>query len=216
MQKTAQNGLSRQKLRAVRGAQNNAAASFRCRRARCVKSPDSTARPGRSQHIASRAPPKTLSKPLGKTPRDWVKVLLLIGISISSNLVGDPGTQKEATLEDPQAPERQARSFRFRRSAVRRIARARRTGRQFRLSTAYPVAGCPSGIRPHPDEEGCSASADVVTPTALNAASIELHFRRAVDQCAERDEAVVSKRLQMIARVFAPCISCSVHLVRKS
>ena len=58
-------------------------------------------------------------------------------------------------------------------------------------------------------------AADVITPTALNAASIEQHFRRAVEQSTERDEAALGKRLQMIARAYDPCISCSVHLVRK-
>ena len=58
-------------------------------------------------------------------------------------------------------------------------------------------------------------SADVITPTALNAASMELHFRRAVEQSVDRDEAVISRRLQMIARAYDPCISCSVHLVRR-
>jgi sulfhydrogenase subunit alpha len=55
----------------------------------------------------------------------------------------------------------------------------------------------------------------VITPTALNAASLELHFRRAVEQCADREESVLTKRLQMIARAYDPCISCSVHLVRR-
>jgi hypothetical protein len=58
-------------------------------------------------------------------------------------------------------------------------------------------------------------AADVITPTAMNAASIERDFRRAVEQCADRDEAAIARRLQMIARACDPCISCSVHLVRK-
>jgi len=88
-----------------------------------------------------------------------------------------------------------------------------------RASTGSAITEAPRGLLIHSytyDEEGRIVSADVVTPTALNAASIELHFRRAVEQCAERDEAIVSKRLQMIARAYDPCISCSVHLVRKS
>ena len=88
-----------------------------------------------------------------------------------------------------------------------------------RASTGSAITEASRGLLIHSytyDEEGRIVSADVVTPTALNAASIELHFRRAVEQCAERDEAIVSKRLQMIARAYDPCISCSVHLVRKS
>jgi len=88
-----------------------------------------------------------------------------------------------------------------------------------RAATGSAITEAPRGLLIHSytyDDEGRIVSADVITPTALNAASIELHFRRAVEQCAERDEAVVSKRLQMIARAYDPCISCSVHLVRKS
>ena len=87
-----------------------------------------------------------------------------------------------------------------------------------RAGTGFAITEAPRGLLIHSytyDEEGRIVSADVITPTALNAASIELHFRRAVEQCAERDEAVLSRRLQMIARAYDPCISCSVHLVRK-
>jgi sulfhydrogenase subunit alpha len=87
-----------------------------------------------------------------------------------------------------------------------------------RAATGTAITEAPRGLLIHSytyDGEGRIASADVITPTALNAANMELHFRRAVEQCAERDENVLSKRLQMIARAYDPCISCSVHVVRK-
>jgi sulfhydrogenase subunit alpha len=90
---------------------------------------------------------------------------------------------------------------------------------QPRAGTGTAITEAPRGLLIHSyqyDEEGCIASADIITPTALNAASMEQHFRRAVEQCAERDEAVISRRLQMIARAYDPCISCSVHLVRRA
>jgi sulfhydrogenase subunit alpha len=89
---------------------------------------------------------------------------------------------------------------------------------QPRAGTGSAITEAPRGLLIHSytyDDEGRIMSADVVTPTALNAASMELHFRRAVEQCADRDEAIIAKRLQMIARAYDPCISCSVHLVRK-
>jgi sulfhydrogenase subunit alpha len=89
---------------------------------------------------------------------------------------------------------------------------------QPRAGTGTAITEAPRGLLIHSytyDEEGRIVSADVITPTALNAASMEQHFRRAVEQCAERDEAVIARRLQMIARAYDPCISCSVHLVRK-
>jgi len=87
-----------------------------------------------------------------------------------------------------------------------------------RAGTGTAITEAPRGLLIHSytyDADGRIASADVITPTALNAASMEMHFRRAVEQCADRDEAVIAKRLQMIARAYDPCISCSVHLVRK-
>ena len=87
-----------------------------------------------------------------------------------------------------------------------------------RAATGTAITEAPRGLLIHSyayDAEGRMVAADVITPTALNAASIEMHFRRAVEDCAERDEAVITRRLQMIARAYDPCISCSVHLVRK-
>jgi coenzyme F420-reducing hydrogenase alpha subunit len=65
------------------------------------------------------------------------------------------------------------------------------------------------------DADGRITAADVITPTALNAADMEARFRRAVEECPEREDAAIAKRLQMIARAYDPCISCSVHLVRR-
>jgi sulfhydrogenase subunit alpha len=87
-----------------------------------------------------------------------------------------------------------------------------------RAGTGTAITEAPRGLLIHSytyDEEGRIVAADVITPTALNAASIETHFRQAMEQCAERDEAVIAKRLEMIARAYDPCISCSVHLVRR-
>jgi sulfhydrogenase subunit alpha len=91
--------------------------------------------------------------------------------------------------------------------------------------TVHPRAGAGTGITEAPrgllihnytyDADGRIVAADVITPTALNAASMELHFRRAVEECTGQDDATIARRLQMIARAYDPCISCSVHLVRR-
>ena len=89
---------------------------------------------------------------------------------------------------------------------------------QPRAGKGTAITEAPRGLLIHSyeyDADGRIVSADVITPTALNAASMELHFRRAVEQCAEREEAVMARRLGMIARAYDPCISCSVHLMRK-
>ncbi len=86
-----------------------------------------------------------------------------------------------------------------------------------RAATGTAITEAPRGLLIHSytyDAEGRVTSADVITPTALNAASMEHHFRCAAEQCREHDDAVLAKRLEMIARAYDPCISCSVHLVR--
>jgi len=87
--------------------------------------------------------------------------------------------------------------------------------------SVQPRAGCgtaateaPRGLLIHSymfDEQGRIVAADVVTPTAINAASVERSLHRTVEQAAATDHATLVKRLEMIARAYDPCISCSVH-----
>jgi sulfhydrogenase subunit alpha len=86
-----------------------------------------------------------------------------------------------------------------------------------RAARGTAVTEAPRGLLVHSylfDKEGRVAAADVITPTAMNAASLEASLRRTVEQCADRREAEIVRRLQMVARAYDPCISCSVHLVR--
>jgi sulfhydrogenase subunit alpha len=89
---------------------------------------------------------------------------------------------------------------------------------QPKAGTGTAVTEAPRGLLFHSytyDEEGRIVAADVITPTALNAASIEHHIRRAVEQSPEKDAAALTRKLEMIVRAYDPCISCSVHLVRR-
>ena len=84
-----------------------------------------------------------------------------------------------------------------------------------RAGTGTAVTEAPRGLLIHSytyDREGNVVHADVVTPTAVNAASMEEHFRLSVAQCGGDD---ITRRLEMIARAYDPCISCSVHVVQK-
>jgi len=63
------------------------------------------------------------------------------------------------------------------------------------------------------NEDGRLQTADVITPTALNAASIEHRLRRAVEIGPRDDPALLRRRLEMVVRAYDPCISCSVHVV---
>jgi coenzyme F420-reducing hydrogenase alpha subunit len=61
------------------------------------------------------------------------------------------------------------------------------------------------------DRQGRLQQADIITPTAINAASIEHRLRKAVEQSPARDEASLTHRLEMVVRAYDPCLSCSVH-----
>jgi sulfhydrogenase subunit alpha len=88
-----------------------------------------------------------------------------------------------------------------------------------RAGTGTAITEAPRGLLIHCytyDADGRIMAADVITPTALNAASMEQHFRSVAEQSAGCEDADIEKRLEMVARAYDPCISCSVHLVRRS
>ncbi len=69
------------------------------------------------------------------------------------------------------------------------------------------------------DDDGRVVSANVITPTAQNLANTERDLRAAVEvlirrggKAAETDR--LRNSLEMVARAYDPCISCSVHVVR--
>ncbi len=82
-----------------------------------------------------------------------------------------------------------------------------------KAGTGIAVTEAPRGLLVHSytyNEDGKVVAADVITPTAMNASSIERHFQYAVAQ-HEGDDAALTRKLEMIARAYDPCISCSVH-----
>jgi sulfhydrogenase subunit alpha len=64
------------------------------------------------------------------------------------------------------------------------------------------------------DDHGRIVSADVVTPTAQNLAHAEEQFRAAVDGAVDAADDDLRQRLQIMARAYDPCVSCSVHVMR--
>jgi sulfhydrogenase subunit alpha len=63
------------------------------------------------------------------------------------------------------------------------------------------------------DEDGCITKANIITPTAQNAANIEKDIRViAVNHVGE--DAELMNDIEVMIRAYDPCISCSVHLVR--
>jgi sulfhydrogenase subunit alpha len=69
------------------------------------------------------------------------------------------------------------------------------------------------------DDEGLVVSANVITPTAQNLANTERDLRRAAENLLveepRRDDTELRLSLEMVARAYDPCISCSVHVVRE-
>jgi sulfhydrogenase subunit alpha len=64
--------------------------------------------------------------------------------------------------------------------------------------------------------EGRIESADIITPTALNAAGIEEQLSVAAAQNADAPTPLLTRKLEMLVRAYDPCISCAVHVIRKS
>jgi sulfhydrogenase subunit alpha len=65
------------------------------------------------------------------------------------------------------------------------------------------------------DEGGRILEADIITPTAQNLANIEKDFRAALDHLPDEPQDKMAFKLEMVARAYDPCISCSVHLIEK-
>jgi sulfhydrogenase subunit alpha len=64
------------------------------------------------------------------------------------------------------------------------------------------------------DAQGRIAAADVITPTAQNCAHVEEQFRAAVRREPDLPDDDLRHRLEIIARAYDPCVSCSVHVIR--
>jgi sulfhydrogenase subunit alpha len=87
-----------------------------------------------------------------------------------------------------------------------------------RAGVGVAVTEAPRGLLVHEyeyDDAGMVVHADVITPTAMNAASIERHFHETVAQSPTKDDATLARKLELVARAYDPCISCSVHVVRR-
>jgi sulfhydrogenase subunit alpha len=68
------------------------------------------------------------------------------------------------------------------------------------------------------DGDGFVVTANVITPTAQNLANVERDLRTAVENLLAggepQDDARLKLDLEMVARAYDPCISCSVHITR--
>ena len=64
------------------------------------------------------------------------------------------------------------------------------------------------------DKEGKVIKANIITPTAQSAANIEKDARVIAENLTEENDATIKKAIEVMARAYDPCISCSVHMTR--
>ena len=64
------------------------------------------------------------------------------------------------------------------------------------------------------DDEGRITKADIITPTAQNAANMEKYIRVSAERLLSMGEERLEGPLELLVRAYDPCISCSAHLIK--
>ncbi len=64
------------------------------------------------------------------------------------------------------------------------------------------------------DDKGRIVKADIISPTAQNAANIEKYLRLTTQWLLEQNKQEIEPMLEKLVRAYDPCISCSTHLIR--
>ena len=66
------------------------------------------------------------------------------------------------------------------------------------------------------DDTGSILKSNIITPTAQNAANIEKDAKVIAENLLGKPDDELKQALEIMARAYDPCISCSVHLVHLS
>ena len=83
-------------------------------------------------------------------------------------------------------------------------------------SRGINVVEAPRGLLYHDytfDDRGAISRSNIITPTAQNAANIEKDARIIAGNLSGKPDDEIKRALEVMARAYDPCISCSVHLV---
>ena len=64
------------------------------------------------------------------------------------------------------------------------------------------------------DDEGRITKADIITPTAQNAANIEKYIKISAERLLARGVEKLEPLLELVPRAYDPCISCSAHMIK--
>lgn len=96
-------------------------------------------------------------------------------------------------------------------------ADAERSQVKTRSGVGIGAVEAPRGILFHEyeyDQEGKCLSANHVIPTAQNLANLETDMRAFAPRIIDAEDKVIAHQLEMLARAYDPCISCSTHVIR--
>ena len=86
-----------------------------------------------------------------------------------------------------------------------------------RKGTGTAAIEAPRGALIHSyafDASGRCTAADIVTPTAINQASMEQDLFSLAQSMEGADEQTMTAALERLVRAYDPCISCAVHLIK--
>ena len=86
----------------------------------------------------------------------------------------------------------------------------------YKSGAATAAVEAPRGILYHSYEikNGKIVTSDIITPTAQNLDDIEEYIRVAAEKLLKEKNKEIEFHLEMIARSYDPCISCSAHMVK--
>jgi len=83
-----------------------------------------------------------------------------------------------------------------------------------RAGRGIGVVEAPRGLLIHDytyDDDGRVTAADCIIPTAQNHGNIQRDFEALVPAIVDRSEEEIRRALEMLARAYDPCVSCSTH-----
>jgi sulfhydrogenase subunit alpha len=86
-----------------------------------------------------------------------------------------------------------------------------------RSAVAAAASEVPRGTLFHEyrfDATGRVVAADVITPTAQNCSHVEAQFRATLRNAGDDEDNDLRHKLEIVARAYDPCVSCSVHVIR--
>lgn len=88
---------------------------------------------------------------------------------------------------------------------------------EIKQSRGINAVEAPRGILYHDytfNEAGEISKANIITPTAQNAANIEKDIKIITNNLVDSNEDKIKSSLELMVRAYDPCISCSVHLIQ--